>query len=64
MNNDDTVTEENEAVRNRTIVSDLIDLQLQGQQNSKDNKCDKGLTQSANSDNTVVEEDLDLKIVS
>ena len=27
MNNDDTVTEENEAVRNRTIVSDLIDLQ-------------------------------------
>ena len=51
-------------MRNGTIVSDLIDLQLQNQQNSKDNKCDMGLTQSTNSDNSVAEEDLDLKIVS
>ena len=50
-------------MRDRTIVSDLIDLQLQNQQNSKENKCDTSLRQSANSDNTVVEEDLDLKIV-
>ena len=50
-------------MRDRTIVSDLIDLQLQNQQNSKENKCDTSLRQSTNSDNTVVEEDLDLKIV-